>query len=56
MPRKFWLMPGLEFHKPRAEMPPNQCAYAWFVLCVSYGRCSRLHIGTNLQTATPNCD
>jgi hypothetical protein len=29
MPRKFWLMPGLEFHKLRAEMPPNPYAYAW---------------------------
>jgi hypothetical protein len=36
MPRKFWLMPGLEFHKLRAEMPPNQCAYACFVRCVPY--------------------
>jgi hypothetical protein len=29
MPRKFWLMPSLEFHKLRAEMQPNQCAYVW---------------------------
>ena len=28
MPRKFWLMPGLDFHKLRAEMPPSQCADA----------------------------
>jgi hypothetical protein len=54
MPRKFWLMPGLEFHKLRAEMPPNQWPMLGFILCMSYGRCSRLHIGANLQTTTPN--
>jgi hypothetical protein len=28
LPRKFWLMPGLDFHKLRAEMRPTQRAYA----------------------------
>ena len=28
MPRKFWLMPGLDFHKQRAEMSPSQSTYA----------------------------
>jgi hypothetical protein len=36
MPRKFWLMPGLEFHEPRAEMPPTNAPMLGFVLCVSY--------------------
>jgi hypothetical protein len=28
MLRKFWLMPGLEFHKLRAENAVKSCAYA----------------------------
>jgi hypothetical protein len=36
MPHKFWLTPGLEFHKLRVEMPPSQ--RLWFVPGVSAGR------------------